>query len=251
MATIKTCMHTQQCLPPAAHNTSSTQTIDCASICVECVQAGDMWGSSVFQHLVSFEPAAQACTSALGQRIEKHTSALQELLLQLQFCSIEDRPTLAYSLRSQFMSTFNALCAAEAPEPVRDSTFLSEPTQISELADRSALTSLGESLPMDAAAPGECSDMRPQDPSFDHCLRPHTEFPTDSSYINSKVKNLFFELEGGAKVKVRAAAVILVVYTEARFPGRIVFCRCLSTCSSFDALIPHLSCDVDCRFSLP
>lgn len=161
-----------------------------------------MWASSVFQHLVTFEQAARQCTSSLGQRIEKHTSALQELLLQLQFCSIEDRPSLAYSLRNQFLSTFNALCAAEAPEPARDLTFLSDPTNFSDLADRSNLTSLVESLPMDAVVQGDCSDMGPEDPAFDHCLRPHTEFPTDSSFINSKVKNLFFELEGGAKIKV-------------------------------------------------
>eukprot|EP00892_Ulva_mutabilis_P001276 jgi/Ulvmu1/11149/UM071_0033.1 len=164
--------------------------------------ADDVWASSVFQHLVSWEPAARQCTGPRAQRIEKHTSALQELFLRMQFCAVEDRPALACSLRSQFLSTFNALCTAEAPEAVRDCTFLSDPTLMSELADRSTLTSLGESLPMEAAVHGECSDIGPEDPALDHIVRPQTEFPTDASYINSKVKHLFFEMEGEAKRKV-------------------------------------------------
>ena len=180
-----------------------------------CPQAGDVWASSVFQHLVSWEPSERQCTSPLAQRIEKHSSTLQELFLQLQLCKVEERPALAYSLRSEFMSTFNALCTAEAPEPIRDSTFLSEPTQFSELADRSSLTSFAESLTVDTVVRGEGSDMGPEDPTFDHCLRPHTEFPTNASYINSKVKDLFFELEGGAKNKVCATAIVLTVYAPA------------------------------------
>jgi hypothetical protein len=170
------------------------------------LQARDVWAQALLRKLVN-NSAACSRDQRLPQ-IEAVTEDLSALVRKIQFSNVADRPGVASFLRERVLLTLDRLASSPIADTLQNAAMTPShhAHHVHSSGSEGVLESSfgpGSSVDFHSRSSTEWSDPDGSPTIAAEELRFQEFFPTDASFVNAKVKELFFAREQDAKSKVR------------------------------------------------